>query len=54
MLKSLSDLKMYLVAAPLLSSSVMGEELLPGSDSTCCKLNIDKRGRKSTEADVLY
>ena len=25
-----------------------------GSDSTCCELSIDKRGRKSTKASVLY
>ena len=25
-----------------------------GGDSTCCKLSIDKGGRKSTEASVLY
>ena len=27
---------------------------IPGSDSTCCELSIDEKGRKSTEASVLY
>ena len=27
---------------------------IPGSDSACHELNIDKRGRKSTKANVLY
>ena len=27
---------------------------IPGSDLTCRELSIDKRGRKSTKASVLY
>ena len=27
---------------------------VPGGDSTCCKLSVGKRGRKSIEASVLY
>ena len=27
---------------------------VPGSNPTCCKLGVDKRGRKNTEAGVLY
>ena len=27
---------------------------IPGSDSTCDELSIDKKGRKTTEASVLY
>ena len=27
---------------------------IPGSDLACCELSIDKRGRKSTKASVLY
>ena len=27
---------------------------IPDSDPACCELSIDKRGRKSTKANVLY
>ena len=50
--KAFQDLKMYLVAAPIRDGRRI--VFIPGSNSTCCKLSIDKRGRKSTEVGVLY
>ena len=54
--KSLSGLENVSRCGTIAESVRDGRRIvfIPGSDSTCCKLSIDKRGRKSTEAGVLY
>ena len=52
--KAFKDLKTYLVTAPLLSSSGRGVVFVFNSDLTCCEFNIDKGGKKSAKARVLY
>jgi len=42
--------------SPLVESVYVGRGivLVLGSDSTCCKFNIDQRRRKGIEASLLY
>ena len=50
--KAFQDLKMYLIAESVRDGRRIVS--IPGNNSTCCKLGVDKRGRKNTEAGVLY
>ena len=56
MLNSLPGLKNVSHCGTIVESIRDGRRIVfvPGSNSTCCKLGVDKRGRKNIEAGILY
>ena len=52
--KAFKDLKTYLVTATLLSLSGRGVVFVFSNDLTCREFSIDKGGKKSAKARVLY